>query len=98
MQLPDNQFKQLLANDRNDGLPPLVNVGTGTDITIKQLAELVGSVVGYSGQLIFDSTKPDGTMRKLMDVSLINSLGWNNFTSLHDGLVLAYENYLLSCN
>jgi GDP-L-fucose synthase len=94
MQLPDNQFKQLLAQDRNDGLPPLVNVGTGSDITIKQLAELVGSVVGYSGQLIFDSTKPDGTMRKLMDVSLINSLGWDNSTSLHDGLVFAYKNYL----
>lgn len=98
MQLPDNQFKQLLAQDRNDGLPPLVNVGTGSDITIKQLAELVGSVVGYGGQLIFDSTKPDGTMRKLMDVSLINSIGWDDSTSLHDGLVFAYENYQLSCN
>lgn len=94
MQLPDNQFKQLLAQDRNDGLPPLVNVGVGKDITIKQLAELVGSVVGYGGQLIFDSTKPDGTMRKLMDVSLINSLGWDDSTSLHDGLFFAYENYL----
>ena len=93
MQLPDNQFKQLLANDRNDGLPPLVNVGTGSDITIKQLAELIGSVVGYSGQLIFDSTKPDGTMRKLMDVGLINSLGWQAGTSFTDGMNYAYQNY-----
>lgn len=93
MQLPDNQFKQLLAHDRNDGLPPLVNVGTGSDITIKQLAELVGSVVGYSGQLIFDSTKPDGTMRKLMDVSLINSLGWQAGTSFIDGMNYAYQSY-----
>jgi GDP-L-fucose synthase len=93
MQLPDNQFKQLLAHDRNDGLPPLVNVGTGSDITIKQLAELVGSVVGYGGQLIFDSTKPDGTMRKLMDVSLINSLGWQAGTSFIDGMNYAYQNY-----
>jgi len=93
MQLPDNQFKQLLANDRNDGLPPLVNVGTGSDITIKQLAELIGSVVGYSGQLIFDSTKPDGTMRKLMDVGLINSLGWQASTSFTDGMNYAYQNY-----
>jgi GDP-L-fucose synthase len=93
MQLPDNQFKQLLAQDRNDGLPPLVNVGTGSDITIKQLAELVGSVVGYGGQLIFDSTKPDGTMRKLMDVSLINSLGWQAGTSFIDGMNYAYQNY-----
>jgi len=98
MQLPDNQFKQLLAQDRNDGLPPLVNVGTGSDITIKQLAEIIGSVVGYNGQLVFDSTKPDGTLRKLMDVSLINSLGWESSTSLHDGLVLAYKNYQLSSN
>lgn len=93
MQLPDKQFKQLLANDRNDGLPPLVNVGTGSDITIKQLAELIGSVVGYSGQLIFDSTKPDGTMRKLMDVGLINSLGWQAGTSFTDGMNYAYQNY-----
>jgi len=93
MQLPDNQFKQLLANDRNDGLPPLVNVGTGSDITIKQLAELIGSVVGYSGQLIFDSTKPDGMMRKLMDVGLIKSLGWQASTSFTDGMNYAYQNY-----
>lgn len=93
MQLPDSQFKQLLAQDRNDGLPPLVNVGTGSDITIKQLAELVGSVVGYSGQLIFDSSKPDGTMRKLMDVGLINSLGWQAGTSFTDGMNYAYQNY-----
>jgi GDP-L-fucose synthase len=93
MQLPENEFVQLLAQDRNNGLPPLVNVGTGTDITIKQLAELVGSVVGYSGQLIFDSTKPDGTMRKLMDVSLINSLGWQAGTSFIDGMNYTYQNY-----
>jgi len=93
MQLPDNQFKQLLANDRNDGLPPLVNVGTGSDITIKQLAELIGPVVGYSGQLIFDSTKPDGMMRKLMDVGLIKSLGWQASTSFTDGMNYAYQNY-----
>ncbi|OZA08770.1 MAG: GDP-fucose synthetase [Methylotenera sp. 17-45-7] len=97
MQLPDNQFMQLLAQDRNDGLPPVVNIGTGSDITISQLAEIIGSVVGYTGQLVFDHTKPDGTMRKMMDVSLINSLGWESSTYLHDGLVVAYENYQLSC-
>lgn len=97
MQLPGNQFMKLLAQDRNDGLPPLVNIGTGSDITISQLAEIIGSVVGYTGQLVFDHTKPDGTMRKMMDVSLINSLGWESSTYLHDGLVVAYENYQLSC-
>jgi GDP-L-fucose synthase len=94
MNLPEEQFKPLLALDRNDGLPPLVNIGTGVDATIKELAELVGSVVGYNGELEFDSTKPDGTMRKLMDVGLIRSLGWQSSTCLYDGLVSAYKNYL----
>ncbi|HQS38135.1 MAG TPA: GDP-L-fucose synthase, partial [Methylotenera sp.] len=85
MQLPDNQFMKLLAQDRNDGLPPVVNIGTGSDITISQLAEIIGSVVGYTGQLVFDHTKPDGTMRKMMDVSLINSLGWRAGTNFIDG-------------
>ncbi|MDP1765975.1 MAG: GDP-L-fucose synthase, partial [Methylotenera sp.] len=71
MNLPDEQFKPLLASYRNDGLPPLVNIGTGVDVTIKELAELVSSVVGYNGSLEFDSTKPDGTMRKLMDVNFM---------------------------
>jgi len=92
--LADKQFKPLLAADRNDGLPPLLNVGTGADVTIEELAEVVGSVVGYNGQLAFDSTKPDGTMRKLMDVSYINSLGWRSSTSLFDGLHHAYKNYV----
>lgn len=92
--LPDKQFKPLLALDRNDGLPPLVNIGTGQDITIKELAELIGSVVGYSGKLEFDSTKPDGTMRKLMDVGFINSLGWQASTKFVEGLKFAYQNYL----
>lgn len=92
--LPEEQFKPILAADRNDGLPPLLNVGYGQDVTIKDLAELVGGVVGYKGQLQFDSTKPDGTMRKLMDVGLLSSLGWRAHTELIDGLQLSYQNYL----
>ena len=92
--LPDERFKSLLSSGGNDGQPPLVNVGTGQDVTIKELAELIGSVVGYNGELEFDSTKPDGTMRKLMDVGLISSLGWQSSTCLYDGLVSAYKNYL----
>ena len=91
--LPDEQFKSLLASGRKDGQPPLVNVGTGQDVTIKELAELIGSVVGYNGELEFDSTKPDGTMRKLMDVSFINSIGWHFTTQFVDGIHLAYQNY-----
>jgi GDP-L-fucose synthase len=94
MNLPDEQFKPLLASYRNDGQPPLVNIGTGIDVTIKELAELVRSVVGYNGALEFDSTKPDGTMRKLMNVSFMQSLGWQAATSLGDGLELAYKNYV----
>jgi GDP-L-fucose synthase len=94
MSLSDEQFKVLLASDRNNGLPPLVNIGIGEDLTIKELAELISEVVGYSGSLKFDSAKPDGTMRKLMDVGLINSLGWRAKTELIDGLHHAYKNYI----
>ena len=91
--LSDERFKSLLSSGGNDGQPPLVNVGTGQDVTIKELAELIGSVVGYNGELEFDSTKPDGTMRKLMDVNFINSLGWHFTTQFVDGIHLAYQNY-----
>lgn len=98
MQLPDNQFKQLLAQDRNDGLPPLVNVGTGVDVTIKELVELITFVVSYNGELEFDSTKPDGTMRKLMDVSFMRSFGWSAKIPLLQGIQLAYSDYLKHCS
>ena len=94
MNLPEDRFKVLLASDRNDGVPPLVNIGVGEDLTIKELAELISEVVGYSGSLEFDSAKLDGTMRKLMDVGLINSLGWRAKTELLHGLHHAYEYYI----
>lgn len=94
MNLPHELFKVLLASDKNDGLPPLVNIGVGEDLTIKALAELISKAVGYSGSLEFDRTKPDGTMRKLMDVGLINSLGWRAKTELIDGIHYAYKNYI----
>ncbi len=96
MSMPEDRFKTLLAFDRCDGLPPLVNIGSGVDLTIKQLAELVGSVVGYHGKLVFDTSKPNGTMRKLMDVSYINSLGWSATTALLLGMKKSYANYLKS--
>ena len=94
MNLPHEQFETLLANDRNDGLPPLVNIGVGEDLTIKALAALISKVVDYRGSLEFDTTKPDGTMRKLLDVGLINALGWRAKTGLIDGLHYAYKNYI----
>lgn len=91
MNLPEAQYQPLLAANRNDGLPPVINIGVGDDITIIELAKLVQSIVGYQGNIELDSTKPDGTPRKLMDVSRLASLGWKAKTSLPDGIKLAYE-------
>lgn len=72
----------------------LTNIGVGEDVTIRQLAELVCDVVGFKGRLVFDTSKPDGTPRKLMDVSLLASRGWRARTGLRDGIVLAYADFL----
>jgi len=71
-----------------------INIGTGSDVTIRELAELVCETVGFEGELVFDATKPDGTPRKLLDVSRMTSLGWTASTPLRDGLKSAYEWYL----
>ena len=71
-----------------------INVGTGIDCTIKELVETVAKVIGYSGRVIFDSSKPDGAPRKLLDVSLLNSLGWSSKVELEDGLKSTYQWYL----
>jgi GDP-L-fucose synthase len=73
---------------------PLVNIGTGEDVTIRELAETVMEVVGFSGEIVFDASKPDGTPRKLLDVSRLASLGWRARTALRDGIRLAYEEFL----
>ena len=73
---------------------PLINVGSGEDITIRALAETIAGVVGYTGTFVQDTSKPDGTMRKVMDISKIQQLGWSPTTSLTDGIQRAYENYL----
>jgi len=77
----------LMENDINDGV---FNVGIGTDVTIRELAETVMNVVGFKGQIIFDSTKPDGTPRKLLDVSRLKDLGWQARTELQEGIKLSY--------
>jgi GDP-L-fucose synthase len=68
-----------------------INVGTGVDCTIRELVETVASVVGYPGEIRFDSTKPDGTPRKLMDSSRLESLGWSHSISLEEGLRHTYS-------
>jgi GDP-L-fucose synthase len=72
----------------------LVNVGTGEDLTIRELAETVKEVVGYTGELAFDASKPDGTPRKLMDVSTLHKLGWKHSVELKEGLEQAYADFL----
>lgn len=71
-----------------------VNLGTGKELSIKELAELVKKVVGFKGDISFDTTKPDGTPRKLLDVSKLEKLGWKYKTELEDGVKLAYEDFL----
>jgi len=87
MNLDDARYTSLL----NEETPPLVNIGTGEDITIRELATLVAKVLGFNGQLVFDTTKPDGTPRKLMDVTRLHGLGWHHTTSLEQGVRVTWE-------
>ncbi len=82
MNLDETRYNTLLTEDA----PPLINIGTGEDVTIRELAEIVAKVLGFNGQLVFDTTKPDGTPRKLMDVTLLHNLGWHHTTSLEQGI------------
>jgi GDP-L-fucose synthase len=72
----------------------LINIGTGKDLSIKELALLVQSIIGYNGVIQFDASKPDGTPRKLMDVSKLHSKGWRHTIELEDGIKLAYQDFL----
>lgn len=74
--------------------PDPINVGVGTDLTIKELAHLIKKIVGYEGEITFDFTKPDGTPRKLMDVTKLHKLGWKHKIDLKDGIKIAYEDFL----
>lgn len=74
--------------------PELVNIGTGEDITIAEFARVVAATVGYRGEMTFDHSRPDGTPRKLLDVTRLDKLGWRAQTSLKDGIALAYQAYL----
>jgi GDP-L-fucose synthase len=71
-----------------------INVGSGVDITIAELAETVARVVGYGGRMTFDSTRPDGAPRKLLDIAKITSLGWQPKVGLESGLRTAYQDFL----
>ena len=83
----------LMENFSAQDIGELINIGTGEDCTIRKLAESIKKVVGFIGEIEFDTTKPDGTPRKLMDVSRLHGLGWSHKTSLQEGLVKTYEDF-----
>jgi GDP-L-fucose synthase len=89
LQLDENRFRSAL-----DTYPPLVNIGCGADLTIRELAESVCEVVGFKGALRFDASKPDGTPRKLLDVSRMRQLGWSSRIGMQEGVALAYRDFL----
>ena len=71
-----------------------LNIGTGKDISIQDLAELIKRIIGYQGDIMFDKSKPDGTPKKLLDISKIEKLGWKAKISLEEGLKLTYDYYM----
>jgi len=79
---------------QNFNEPGLVNIGTGEDLSIKELAELVKEIVGFEGEILLDTSKPDGTPRKLMDVSKLHATGWKHTIELPEGIKLAYQDFL----
>jgi GDP-L-fucose synthase len=87
--LPDAEYNELVGNLT----PCLINLGTGKDITITDLAVLVKEIVGYEGEIVFDISKPDGTPQKLLDISRMEGLGWQAKTSLREGIKRTYEFY-----
>ena len=86
MQLSDEKFERLISTEN----APLINIGTGEDVTIRELAELVSRELGFKGELRFDTSKPDGTPRKLLDVTRIHTLGWHARTKLPEGIRKTY--------
>jgi GDP-L-fucose synthase len=90
MNLSQTQFERLISVPET---PPLINVGSGHDLTIRDLASTVCEVMGYDGNLVFDSTKPDGTPRKLLDTTKLLNLGWKPSIPLPQGIQLAWDDY-----
>ncbi len=94
LNLPQEKYESLLSPDT----PPLINIGTGEDISIRELAETVKDVLGFQGSLVFDASRPDGTPRKLMDVTRLHTLGWHHKTTLQDGIAKAFAAFKAQLN
>jgi GDP-L-fucose synthase len=93
MNLPTAKFDELLKLPDE---PPLINIGWGTDLTIREVAEMIAQIVGFTGELVLDPSKPDGTPRKLLDTGRLNSLGWRAGVELREGLQRAYRDFCLN--
>ena len=92
--LENVSIQNKILYDELDKFIGILNVGSGSDITIKELAKLISSIIGYDGEIIWDSSKPDGTPRKLLDISKLNKLGWNPKLKLKEGIELTLKNYI----
>jgi len=90
MNLAQEQLEKILSED---AIPPIVNVGCGQDITIRELAEMIAEIVGFQGRLVYDHSKPDGTPRKLLNVDRLTALGWVPRISLREGLRNAFQDF-----
>ncbi len=88
-----NFYKERNPQEANEIKNTHINIGTGVDLTIRELSEIVKEITGYKGTIVWDSTKPDGTMRKLMDVSKLHSLGWKEKIGFKEGITKVYESY-----
>jgi len=91
MNLPDDILGSIVVNDQS---APIVNIGCGKDLTVRELAEVIADVVGYRKELLFDPSQPDGTPRKLLDVRRLTALGWQPSTELRKGLIMTYKDFL----
>ena len=101
MNLPDEKYTSLMGSDESKTgrfEPPLINIGVGYDVTIRELAATVKRVTQYAGDVVFDTSKPDGTPRKLMDVSRLGGIGWKGQTALDAGLAIAYVDFIEQVN
>lgn len=98
LELPQVTWEALLARDRNDGIAPLINIGTGIDVTIAEFAQLIAQVVGFEGKITYDPTKPDGSPRKLMNNARLRAFYSAPFVPLKEGLQLAYKDFLTNFN
>jgi GDP-L-fucose synthase len=93
LHVDDLAFACLFLLEHYDS-PEIINVGCGKDISIRELAELICDVVGFDGELVWDATKPDGTPRKLLDVTKLHNLGWRATIPLPDGIAQTYDWFL----